>query len=261
MHARRSPTILNLETGWRSEDNPERREVIKKKMWPLRAKMKTDIKEQMVHVLRHLREGGWGKKALQEAMSDMTQLRINATTVIMNEEVVAIHARQCYSDLFETTQHLEAPEEREREYRLQALIERDVTDENFDGCVAATSAETGLSACPKRKTCAATDGVVTEMWQAADRGNSEVRMMIAWAFYRKLQNSAPIEPQYKPPDPSLPPHTRTQLGQRSDRRQPTRRTHLRQQRNDDDNRRATPAATATATTSTTAPTRPRGCRA
>lgn len=121
----------------------------------------------MAHVLRHLREGGWGKKALQEKVADMTQLRIDETTVTKHEATIASYATQYYNDLFETAQHLQSPAEQEREDRLQALLQRDFLHTNFTGRATAGIAEAALSACPKRKTCAASDGVVTEMRQAA----------------------------------------------------------------------------------------------
>lgn len=63
-----------LENELRGEDNQARREVIKKKMLAMRAKIKTEKKkEQMAHVLRHLREGSRGKNALQEQVPNKYQ--------------------------------------------------------------------------------------------------------------------------------------------------------------------------------------------
>lgn len=149
-----------MENELRGEDDPDKRDIIKKQMWAFRKKVQAEKKkEQMAHILRNLRAGGW-KKALQAKVVDMTQMRIDEKYLTTDEAVIADYATKYYSDLFETVQNLRAPAQ-EREDRLQALLHRDFLDTDFTGWATASMAERALGACPKRNTCAASNGVVT----------------------------------------------------------------------------------------------------
>lgn len=71
MLARRSPTMVNMENELRREDDPDRRQIIKKKMWDLGEKSARGERRSRWHMFFETCEKADGGQALQEKVADM----------------------------------------------------------------------------------------------------------------------------------------------------------------------------------------------
>lgn len=89
------------------------------------------------------KEGGGHRRC--RIWSPACPSRSEETRVVASEEAIANYESKYYSELFETTRHLEAPAEQECEHLLQELLQRDLLGTDFAGWAAASTAEAGLA--------------------------------------------------------------------------------------------------------------------
>lgn len=138
------------------------------------------------HVLRNLRGGGWGNKAMGENLQDMRQIRIDATTTTTNNQEIRKAATTYYQSPFE-------------DFSENNLKDADYIDEmcgkqwdlwEYDNVIVnQEDVERIFSHMPRNKTCGR-DMLVTEVWAAAIAADSRVAAHLAWAANQRIVNTA-----------------------------------------------------------------------
>lgn len=106
-----------------------------------------------------------GKQALQEKVADKTQLRIDDSTLIQDKKAMADMATLFYKSLLDRDRATcLAPEVHRREEKLGDLMHQDFTEEASAGLATSDIVLAAVNSCLRRRTCAASHHIVTEMW-------------------------------------------------------------------------------------------------